>query len=143
MEYLSGIVIATLVALSAQIVGLDKDRAFYPTLLVIVASYNGLFAVMSGSVPVLLGEAALILVFLAATYLGFKRNLWIVVAALIGHGILDCFHGLLFNNPGVPSWWPMFCATYDVVAGLVLAWLLYRKRIAAFPITRKLNHGVV
>jgi hypothetical protein len=37
---------------------------------------------------------------------GFKKNLWVIVAALAGHGVFDFFHHLFIQNPGVPVWWP-------------------------------------
>ncbi|HET6463596.1 MAG TPA: hypothetical protein VFH33_07330, partial [Candidatus Krumholzibacteria bacterium] len=61
---------------------------------------------------------------------GFKSSLWLVVAALAGHGIFDSFHGRVISNPGVPDFWPAFCAAYDVTAAGYLAWLLLRKRVA-------------
>jgi len=131
MNYLAGIVIALVVSLFATRVGFDKERSFYPTVLVVVASYYGLFAVMGGSVQAILSESAVMVVFLAATVLGFKRNLWFVVAALVTHGLFDFFHGHLISNPGVPSWWPMFCLTYDVVAAVYLAYLLRHSRVIA------------
>lgn len=131
MEYLIGIALALAVSLSATFVGFDKDRAFYPTLMVVIASYYGLFAVMGGSVTALAVESAVMAVFLAAAILGFKRNLWLVVGALLAHGIFDFVHGHVISNPGVPAWWPMFCLTYDIAAAGYLAWLLRQSRIAA------------
>jgi len=131
MEYLAGVVIALLVSLSATLIGFDRDRAFYPTVLAVIASYYDLFAVMGGSLQALIVESLVMLVFLGATVLGFKRNLWLVVAALAAHGLFDFFHGHLISNPGVPIWWPMFCLTYDVAAAAYLAWLLLRSRVAA------------
>lgn len=131
MEYLAGVVIALLVSLSATLIGFDRDRAFYPTVLAVIASYYDLFAVMGGSLQALIAESLVMLVFLGATVLGFKRNLWLVVAALAAHGVFDFFHGHLISNPGVPVWWPMFCLTYDVAAAAYLAWLLLRSRVAA------------
>ena len=131
MEYLAGVVIALLVSLSATLVGFDRDRAFYPTVLAVIASYYDLFSVMGGSLQALVAESLVMLVFLGATVLGFKRNLWLVVAALAAHGLFDFFHGHLISNPGVPVWWPMFCLTYDVAAAAYLAWLLRRSRVAA------------
>ena len=46
MEYLIGLLLASAVAGMAAIVGLDRDRAFYPTVLSVIASYYVLFAVM-------------------------------------------------------------------------------------------------
>ena len=131
MDYLAGVTLALVVSLAAAFIGLDKDRAFYPTVLAVIASYYELFAVMGGSGEALLAESAAMLVFLGATFLGFRRNLWIVVAALVGHGLFDFGHGHLIANPGVPAWWPMFCLTYDITAAACLAWLLGKSRIAA------------
>lgn len=131
MEYLAGIIIALVVSLAATLIGLDHERAFYPTVLAVIASYYGLFAVMGGSVQALVVESLVMGVFLGATVLGFRRNLWFVVAALIGHGLFDFFHGHLIVNPGVPDWWPMFCLAYDVAAALYLAWLLRQARVTA------------
>lgn len=134
MEYLAGIVVALLISLSATFIGLDRDRAFYPTVLAVIASYYALFAVMGGSVQAVVWESLVMAVFLGATVFGFKRNLWLVVVALAAHGIFDFFHGHLIFNPGVPVWWPMFCLAYDVAAAAYLAWLLRRSRVAAIAL---------
>ena len=49
-----------------------------------------------------------------------------VFAALAGHGLLDLAHPHLLTDPGVPLFWPSFCASYDVVAAGYLAVLLLR-----------------
>ena len=90
-----------------------------------------LFAVMGGSGHALGVETAVITVFLAASLVGFKYSLWLVVAALAAHGIFDAFHDQLITNPGVPVWWPPFCLTYDVVAAGYLGYLLVRRGGAA------------
>lgn len=130
MAYFIGIVITLAVSLSATFIGFDKDRAFYPTVLAVIASYYVLFAVMGGSIETVLLELAGMFAFMGVAALGFKRNLWLVVAALFVHGIFDVFHGNFISNPGVPIWWPMFCLTYDFVAAVYLSWLLYQSRIA-------------
>jgi hypothetical protein len=123
MAYVAGIVIALFVSALARLVGFDRDRAFYPTVLLVIASYYVLFAVMGGSLHAVLIESLVMMVFLGAAVVGFKVNLWIVVAALAVHGVLDFFHGHLVTNPGVPAWWPEFCLAYDVAAAGCLAWL--------------------
>ena len=60
---------------------------------------------------------------IAVAILGFKRNLWLVAAALAGHGVFDFVHHLFIENPGVPRWWPGFCPAFD---GIVSAWLALR-----------------
>ncbi len=124
MSYVIGAVLALVVSLLARRVRLDRDRAFYPIVMVVIASYYDLFAVMGGSTAALLEESGVMLVFIAIAMLGFKRNLWWVVAALAAHGVSDLFHGHVIANPGVPAWWPPFCMTYDVTAAAYLAWRL-------------------
>jgi hypothetical protein len=128
VAYLVGSLLAFAVGGLGTVVGLDRDRAFYPTVMLVIAAYYVLFAVMGGSTHALLIETAVATVFLAVTLVGFKYSLWLVVGALATHGILDAFHGQLIVNPGVPAWWPGFCLAYDGVAAGYLAFLLLRDR---------------
>jgi hypothetical protein len=125
------VLLALGVGLFATGIGLDRDRAFYPVVTIIVASYYALFAVMGASPHALIVESLVGMVFLAAAVTGFKSSLWIVVAALAGHGIFDLLHGSLITNPGVPNWWPQWCVAYDVTAAAYLAWLLSGGRLRA------------
>ena len=131
MEYAIGNALALSVSCFARVTGLDRERAFYSTLAIVVASYYVLFAAMGGSSDVLAVESIVMAAFVLAAVIGFKRNLWLVVAALAGHGLLDLFHGAVVANPGVPQWWPPFCLAYDVGAAGFLAWLLLRSKLAA------------
>jgi hypothetical protein len=124
MEYFIGVTLALAAVLYAGVAGFGRDRAFYAVMVVIVASYYILFAVMSGSALALSVETAAFSIFALAAVIGFRTNLWLVAGALVGHGIFDLVHPLLITNAGVPAWWPMFCMSFDVVAGLYLAWLL-------------------
>jgi len=129
-----GVVLALAVALFARVVGLDRDRAFYPTVLVIIASLYDLFAVLGGSSQALRAELMGTAVFLLAVVIGFRRNLWVIVAGLVAHGLFDFVHARVIDDPGVPPWWPAFCGAYDVTAGVVLAWMLARNRPPAKPL---------
>ena len=128
MAYWVGAALALGVALFATLVGFDRDRAFYPTVLIVVASYYALFAVMGGSVSALVPENVVMAVFVGLAATGFKTSLWLVVIGLAAHGLFDFFRGGLITNPGVPAWWPMFCMSFDLVAAACLAWLLVRGR---------------
>ena len=57
MGYAIGIVLALCVSVFARAVGFDRDRAFYPTVLVVIASYYVLFAAMGGSMRALIVES--------------------------------------------------------------------------------------
>src|SRR5688572_23238608 len=124
MPYVLGIVLSAGVALFARSVGFDRDRAFYPTVVIVIALYYVLFAAMSGSIQTVLLESVVMSLFAIAAVVGFKSSTWIVVAALAGHGVFDAVHGQLVENTGVPAWWPAWCLAYDVGAAAGLAWLL-------------------
>jgi hypothetical protein len=119
MEYIVGLVLAAAVAVFARLVRFDRDRSFYPVVLIIVASYYVLFAVIGGSVQALIIELLIMACFVVAAVVGMK-HLWLVAAALVAHGIMDSFHVHLVNNPGMPEWWPGFCMAYDVLAGCLM-----------------------
>jgi hypothetical protein len=127
MEYLTGAGLAVAVFLIAMVTGFDRDRVFYPTLLIVIATYYILFAVMAASPHAVAVECLVAGLFLVIAVAGFKTNLWLVVAALVGHGIFDYFHHQFIRNPGVPMWWPGFCLAFDIIAGGCLALLLMRR----------------
>jgi pimeloyl-ACP methyl ester carboxylesterase len=121
MEYLIGALMALGIGALATAVGFDRGRAFYPVVLVVSASYYVLFAIIGGSLSAMIVEAWVLCGFLAVSVAGFKRNLWLVVAALVGHAALDVVHPHVIENPGAPSWWPMFCLAFDLAAAGYLA----------------------
>ena len=128
MEYLVGILLSLATIVFAAVVGLDRERSFFATVAFVVATYYVLFAVMGASHRILVIETAVAIGFFLVAAIGFKGSLWLVAAALIGHGIFDFIHSGLIANPGVPHWWPGFCMAFDVIFGgwLVLQ-LLQRK----------------
>jgi len=128
---LVGALLAFSVGLLATGVGLNRDRAFYPVVTIVIASYYALFAVMGASTHALVLESLVCAVFLAVAVTGFRWSLWVVVVALAAHGIFDLTHAAVISNPGVPNWWPEFCLTFDVTAAAYLAWLLKSGRVRA------------
>ena len=128
MPFAIGIVASAGVALFAKWVGFDR-RTFYPTVMIVIALYYVLFAVMSGSIETVIAESILMTGFAIAAVVGFKRSEWIVAAALAAHGVMDVFHSQLIDNSGVPAWWPAWCLAYDVGAAVWLG-LSIRRRFA-------------
>ena len=126
MEYLIGLILAVATVCLATGVGLARERSFYPTVLIVVGSYYVLFAAMAASRRTIVVESVVAGIFLLFAVIGFKRNLWLVVVALIGHGIFDFVHHFFIDNPGVPHWWPGFCLAFDALLGLFLALRLIR-----------------
>jgi len=125
-----GVGLGILVSLLGRTAGFDRDRAYYPTILIVVASYYALFAILGGSTRALIIETLVGAIFLVIAVLGFKGSLWLVVFGLIGHGVMDIFfHHHLVLNPGMPPWWPWFCMAIDVALGAILAWMLKQSMI--------------
>jgi len=131
MPYVIGVVLAASICLLATVVGLDRDRALYPTMTIVIASYYGLFAVMGGSTRALAAESIVAGLFIVISIAGFKWNLWLLVVALAAHGVFDFFHSGVIADPGVPAWWPSFCLAFDLVAAAYLAVLLLKARVRA------------
>jgi len=131
MPSLVGIGLALALCVLATIVGFDRERAFYPTVTIVIASYYALFAIMGGSLHALATESIAITAFLLISIVGFKKNLWLIVGALCAHGVFDFVHDSLIADPGVPAWWPAFCLTFDWIAGAYLATLIARQRVIA------------
>lgn len=126
MEYVIGLVLAAVVICLTTGIGLARDRSFYPTVLIVIGTYYVLFAAMGASNRTLVMESLAAGIFLLFAIFGFRRNLWFVVVALIGHGIFDFVHHFFIDNPGVPRWWPGFCLAFDVLFGVFVALRLMR-----------------
>ena len=119
-----GLGLAVAVAIFARIVGLDRDRAFYTTVLIVVGSYYVLFAAMAGSAAGIRVELLFFLAFAGAAVLGFRSSMWIVAGGLAVHGIFDFVRYNSYPAHGAPQWWPGFCGGFDVAAAVALGALL-------------------
>ena len=131
MEVIVGFTLALLFCAAAAGLGLDRERAFYPAVVMAVASYYLAFAVGDGRGTVMLAEVAIAAVFIVSAVVGFKRNPWIAVVALGAHGVMDTFHHELVHNTGVPQAWPGFCASFDVTAAALVALVLVARSARA------------
>jgi hypothetical protein len=129
MGYIVGATLGLVTCAFARAVGFDRDRAFYPTVLIVVASYYVLFAVIGGSTQALVLELGVMSVFVALAVIGFRRDLWLVVAGIAAHGVMDFFiHAHIVENAGMPAWWPAFCGSFDIALPACLAWLSWTGR---------------
>jgi hypothetical protein len=126
MEYLIGVVLALLVCAFARIAGFDGDRVFYPTLLIVIATYNIKFAVME--IQTSLGHRVR-----GGGHVSRAGGGGVQEEPMVGYSRarrtrgFDVFHGQFIQNPGVPMWWPGFCLFFDILAGGFLAMLLTRR----------------
>jgi hypothetical protein len=133
MQYIVGLSLALVFCTAAALLGMDRERVFYPAVVMAVASYYLAFAVVDGRGEVMLFEVIIAAGFIVAAVLGFKRNPWIAVVALGGHGVMDAFHHHLVHNSGVPPSWPGFCMSFDVAAALIVACLMFARARSIRP----------
>ena len=85
----------------------------------IAAIYIG-FAVADGRTHVLATEIGVASVFIVLAALAMKSAPWLVVVALVGHGLKDTWqHRTQFVSN--TRWWPPFCLVVDFVAAGLIA----------------------
>ena len=127
MEYLIGFVLGAVVCAFARLSGFDRERVFYPTVAAVVATYYFLFAARVSAMRALVLESWVACAYFALAVVGFKKDLWLIVVALVGHAAFDSVHHFFIDNPGLPIWWPGFCGSIDLFMGGYLAFLLKRR----------------
>ena len=127
MAYMIGLGLGLVTAALGRMAGLDRERGFYATILMVIPTYYILFAVMGGSARALTIASAATVVFFAIAIAGFRSSPWLIAGGLAAHGIFDLTHQYLVENPGVPPWWPAFCLTIDVVLAAAAALMVLRK----------------
>jgi hypothetical protein len=120
-----GILLAIGVAALAKFTRFDEDRSFYSTVLVIIASYYVLFAVLGGTGHAFVWELVIAVAFSTVAITGALFFPWLVGIGIVAHGLFDLVHDALIENPGMPVWWPVFCASIDIVLGL---WVIILSR---------------
>ena len=113
------------IAALAKFTRFDEDRSFYSTVLVIIASYYVLFAVLDGSGHALAWELVIAVAFSAVAIIGALVLPTLVGIGIIAHGLFDLVHDVFITNSGVPTWWPSFCGSIDVLLGL---WVFFLTR---------------
>lgn len=121
LPFALGMLLAACVAGLGNWTRFDRDRGFFPTLLIVIATYYLLFAVMAeAGAHIILPELLICLAFVGLAIFGGLCKPPLVAAGLLLHGVLDLVHPTLIGNPGVPDWWPGLCAGFDFLLG---AWV--------------------
>lgn len=98
----------------------DRESAFYPTVLIVIASYYVLFAVISADRFALVVQLAIAVVFIALAIVGRNLDGRIVAVGIVLHGLYDMAFHWFGGGGGVPEWWPAFCGIIDLVLGLAV-----------------------
>ena len=122
MPFVIGIAIAAIVGVLGRVSRMDRDKAFYAVVLIVVGHYYMLFGVMDGTRgSVVLQEALIFVLFAALAIIGFRVSMWFVVAGLALHGAFDLVRHLFLPGEGIPAFWPDFCLGFDIAAAAFVA----------------------
>ena len=70
-----GVILAVSVELLGRLTGMDRDRAAYPVILIVIAFYYVLFAAISESQPNVVKELAIATIFSVFALTGFLYSL--------------------------------------------------------------------
>lgn len=117
MEYLAGISLAIAIAAFAKRFDLEKEKFFYPLILVAIALIYLVFGAFDGRAAVFTIEAIYACLFILAAMAAAWKWPLIAGVAILLHGLFDLAHHLLLENTGVPDWYPGFCAAVDIPLG--------------------------
>ena len=111
---------------------LEKTKWAYPMFLATFPVYYWFFAAYASDYSALLNELMASTVFLAIAYVTYKfrsfATLLLLAVGYVAHAAYDFYHDALFVNSGVPTWWPEFCGSVDVLIGGYVAYLAFSLR---------------
>lgn len=113
-----GVVLGLLTSLSMGWVGMMTERRAAAAVLVAIAAFYPVFALVEGDVTSIVVHLAIFAVFLTCAALGNARGLLLIGLAIVAHGVFDAVT-LWTGHPG-PEWWPFFCAGFDLSIGLAV-----------------------
>ena len=128
----AGVASAVVVVLLFRAWGLEKTKWAYPVLLAEFPVNYWIFAIWGSDSAALLREIAVSLAFLAVAYIACRVKSFVSLLLLAfgyaTHAAYDLSHNFIFTNAGVPTWWPEFCASVDVLIGAYIAHLAFSFR---------------
>ena len=106
------------------------ERWLYSLGLLTLPSLYAFFALRAGEPGVGVKEmiygVPYVVAGLVFAFVGVRQSAVVVGVLWLLHGLYDLVHRQLITNPGVPSWYPIFCFVVDAVIGLYLLWLSRR-----------------
>ncbi len=99
----------------------DFDSWAWPLFLITLPIWYMLFGLLAWDGDAIIKELLFGLPYIAVGLAVWKfrptLSLYILGIAWLSHGLYDYYHDWLFINPGVFSWYPMFCALVDITVG--------------------------
>jgi len=137
IEGMAGLLVAVAMIVSARLKPISH-WLFSVTLILLPVIYIA-FGLFTGDSSIILGEILVGVPFIVVGFLclrlGFVASGYLLASLWLIHGGYDLYHDFLFINPGVPSWYPVFCAVVDMVVGSYLFYSMYRLRTVTIKST--------
>ena len=124
-----GVVVGFAIIALMTSIGMHRDRAVGPILLVAIAAFYPVFAVDDGALSEVILHGGVFLGFLAIAAISYRSRLVIAGVGLVLHGLFDAWAGGMTDGPE-PDWWAPFCLGVDAVLGL---WLILSRPWRSIP----------
>lgn len=128
VEALIGAAVGVLTIALARLI--RGQRWLYSLGLLTLPGLYALFALQAGEPAVSAQEMLYGIPFFVAglvfALVSIRQSAVAVGAFWILHGLYDLVHSRLLTNAGVPSWYPVWCFSVDLVVGSYVLWLSRR-----------------
>lgn len=125
---LAGILVALVTILGIKFRGTENKPWTYPLILSSFPMFYFAFSIYAGDMDVLTREIVFAIPIFVICILSAVKNLRFSGVLLglgyLGHGVYDGLHESIFHNPGMPSWWPVFCGVIDVLVGIYILYFV-------------------
>ncbi len=121
---IAGVLIAGSTIFGIKFCKTENKSWAYPLVLSIYPMFYFGFAIYANDQAALMQELKysipIFIICIITAIKDIKYSVFVLSLGYIGHGIYDAVHIHLFENPGMPIWWPEFCGTADIIMGLYL-----------------------
>jgi hypothetical protein len=128
MAALVGAAVGVLTVVIARVI--RGERWLYALGLLTLPGLYASFAIAVGASAVgvteMLYGIPFVVVGLLLAFVSVRHSAVVVGAFWLLHGGYDLVHSRFLTNPGVPSWYPIFCFVVDAVIGAYVLWLSRR-----------------
>ena len=122
IETFAGVLVAVvLIIITLMVNKYFTTRLLSATILVAIAFIYVGFALKDNTVPYIILEIVVAILFYFVALIGYLRNSSLVAFGIIMHGVWDILHHHAWMvNTDIPTYWPSFCLTTDLVYGIYL-----------------------
>lgn len=128
MAALSGAICGMVIIYTMHSNGMLAQNGAAAMLLAAIASFYPVFAVASGDPLAILLHVAVFVTFAVLSVRAYHRGLHLIAGGLIAHGFFDISVGVIHVTG--PLWWPAFCATRDIISGVLILRLMQTGKLS-------------